>query len=409
MPEQWSEAVLCPIFKKGDITKCENYRGIALLDVTYKVMATCINRRLKQHMEKIVGEYQAGFRKDRSTVDQIFILKQLQEERTARSHARTGSPKKTNKTDKDDPAEHQKQSQDKWSVVRTIPSKNRTPARRSNINYHVQSSTRSNNKEKWHPQNEHDIRKKHQNIAFADDVTCITRTEAEMKKMTKNLIREAKRMGSAINQEKTKFMKMETKQTPAKPLKVTTEEGTTYEFEEVNRFKYLGVVITNKNEMNEEIEERIAKANKSVGRLNRFLRSKNVTRRTKKQIYKTIVRPTVLYASETWTLTNEMEQKLEVWERKILRKIYGGIKELDQWRRRTNREIEEIYGEPTITKIIRAQRLRWLGHVGKTIGKLHNRQAEYRYATQEDSQDNLGPVKADFGQNFVHTHGLQRW
>ncbi|KAJ3653782.1 hypothetical protein Zmor_013016 [Zophobas morio] len=86
--------------------------------------------------------------------------------------------------------------------------------------------------------------------------------------------REAKRMGLAINQEKTKFMKMETKQTPAKPLKVTTEEGTTYEFEEVNRFKYLGVVITNKNEMNEEIEERIAKANKSVGRLNRFLRNK---------------------------------------------------------------------------------------------------------------------------------------
>ncbi|WP_368773652.1 hypothetical protein [Enterobacter cloacae complex sp. 2DZ2F20B] len=46
-----------------------------------------------------------------------------------------------------------------------------------------------------------------------------------MKKMTKNLIREAKRMGLAINQEKTKFMKMETKQTLAKPLKVTTEEG----------------------------------------------------------------------------------------------------------------------------------------------------------------------------------------
>ncbi|KAJ3644059.1 hypothetical protein Zmor_026733 [Zophobas morio] len=67
MPEQWSEAVFCPIFKKGDITKCENYREIALIDVTYK------------HMEKRVGEYQAGFRKNRSTVDQIFILKQLEE------------------------------------------------------------------------------------------------------------------------------------------------------------------------------------------------------------------------------------------------------------------------------------------------------------------------------------------
>ncbi|XP_063919421.1 uncharacterized protein LOC135134627 [Zophobas morio] len=53
-------------------------------------------------------------------------------------------------------------------------------------------------------------------------------------------------------------------------------------------------------------------------------------------------------------------------------------KKLDQWRRRTNREIEEIYGEPTITKIIRARRLRWLGHVGRapeerTIGKVLDR------------------------------------
>ncbi|RYA71701.1 hypothetical protein DD592_26395 [Enterobacter cloacae complex sp. 2DZ2F20B] len=106
-----------------------------------------------------------------------------------------------------------------------MPSKNRTPARRSNINYPVQSSTRSNNKEKGIHTTSTIYEKRHQNIAFADDVTCITRTEAEMKKMTKNLIREAKRMGLAINQEKTKFMKMETKQTLAKPLKVTTEEG----------------------------------------------------------------------------------------------------------------------------------------------------------------------------------------
>ena len=41
------EAVLCPILKKGDNTKCENYRGIEPLDVTYKILATYINRRLK--------------------------------------------------------------------------------------------------------------------------------------------------------------------------------------------------------------------------------------------------------------------------------------------------------------------------------------------------------------------------
>ena len=50
-----------------------------------------------------------------------------------------------------------------------------------------------------------------------------------------------------------------------------------------------------------------------------------------------MIRPTVLDACETWTLTKECEQRLEVWQRKILRKIYGGINEQEQWIRRTNK------------------------------------------------------------------------
>ena len=55
--------------------------------------------------------------------------------------------------------------------------------------------------------------------------------------------------------------------------------------------------------MKEEIEECIIKGSMNLGRLNKFLRSKNVTRQTKKQLYKTVIRPTVLYACDTWTLT----------------------------------------------------------------------------------------------------------
>ncbi|KAJ3648345.1 hypothetical protein Zmor_020155 [Zophobas morio] len=148
---------------------------------------------------------------------------------------------------------------------------------------------------------------------------------------------------------------METKQTPAKPLKVTTEEGTTYEFEEVNRFKYLGVVITNKNEMNEEIEERIAKANKSVGRLNRFLRSKNVTRRTKKQVYKTIVRPTVLYASETEVGSmGTQDTTKDIWRYKRTRPMEKKNKPRDRGNiRRTNNHEDN---QSTETKMARPRR-----------------------------------------------------
>lgn len=78
MPKDWKTAILCPIYKKGDRSICNNYRGIALLDVCYKIFAQIIKERLNLYSTKELGEYQGGFRKGRSTVDQIFTLKQIQ-------------------------------------------------------------------------------------------------------------------------------------------------------------------------------------------------------------------------------------------------------------------------------------------------------------------------------------------
>jgi len=59
--------------------QCKNYRPITLMNVAYKIFATVLSNRLSEIMESKLGEYQAGFRPNRSTVDNIFILGQMHE------------------------------------------------------------------------------------------------------------------------------------------------------------------------------------------------------------------------------------------------------------------------------------------------------------------------------------------
>jgi hypothetical protein len=66
MPQQWRNAIICLIQKKGDRTNCENYRGISLLDVTYKVLTRIIRNRLSLFLDTLIGEYQERLRKGRS-------------------------------------------------------------------------------------------------------------------------------------------------------------------------------------------------------------------------------------------------------------------------------------------------------------------------------------------------------
>jgi|UniRef100_A0A2S2QXC9 sorting nexin-29 len=64
---------------KGDPTNTENYRGISLLDTTYKVLTTDLLNRIEKYASEIIGEYQCGFRKGKSTSDHIFIIRQTME------------------------------------------------------------------------------------------------------------------------------------------------------------------------------------------------------------------------------------------------------------------------------------------------------------------------------------------
>ena len=69
--------------------------------------------------------------------------------------------------------------------------------------------------------------------------------------------------------------------------------------------------------------------------------------------------PVILYACETWTLTLREEKRLQLFENKVLRKIFGPKRDdqIGKWRRLHNSELHDLYGKPDIIRIVKSRRL----------------------------------------------------
>ena len=79
-PLSWKTGLIVKLPKRGDLTNCNNWRGIMLLSVTYKVLSRVVLNRLTTTVDPLLRKEQAGFRKGRSCADQIFTLRQIVEQ-----------------------------------------------------------------------------------------------------------------------------------------------------------------------------------------------------------------------------------------------------------------------------------------------------------------------------------------
>jgi hypothetical protein len=57
LPQQWKESIIVPIYKKGDKTDCNNYRGISLLSTAYKILSNILLARLSPYVNEIIGDH----------------------------------------------------------------------------------------------------------------------------------------------------------------------------------------------------------------------------------------------------------------------------------------------------------------------------------------------------------------
>jgi len=79
--EEWKESCIVPIYKKGDKTDYNNYRGISLLSTTYKIISNILLSWPTPYAEKIIVDHQCGFSRNRSTNDHIFCIRQILEKK----------------------------------------------------------------------------------------------------------------------------------------------------------------------------------------------------------------------------------------------------------------------------------------------------------------------------------------
>ena len=93
--------------------------------------------------------------------------------------------------------------------------------------------------------------------------------------------------------------------------------------ERVEKFKYLGTMLTNQNSIQEDIKSRLKLGNACYYSVQNLLSSSFLSKYLKIKIYGTIILPVVLYGCATWSLTLREERRLRVFENSVEESIWA--------------------------------------------------------------------------------------
>ena len=342
VPLDWKEGYLIKLPKKGDLSNCTNYRGITLLDVSGKVFNRALLNSMKDEIDTKFRDQQAGFRKDRSCVDQIATLRIIIEQ-----SCEWNSPLFINFVD----FEKAFDSVDRdtlWKLLRHygVPVKivniirssyeglscrvihrgqpteafnMRTGVRQGcllspflfliAIDWIMRTATaQARNGIQWTPWLQLD------DLDFADNLALLSHTHRQMQEKTNSVKDSSAQVGLRINRGKTKVLRINT--TTTEPVRLDDDL-----LEEVNSFTYLGSVVDIQGGTEADVKARIGKARAVFLQLKNVWSSKDLTLQTKIKIFNSNVKPVLLYGSETWRTTVATTKKVQTFIKSCLRRI----------------------------------------------------------------------------------------
>jgi sorting nexin-29 len=349
--------------------------------------------RLTPYAEEIIGDQQCGFRHNRSTTDHIFIIRQILKKKWEYNEAvhqlfidfkkaydslrrevlyniliEFGIPMKLVKLIKMCLSETCNRVRVAKHLSDTFPIKNalKQGAGLSPLifNFSLEYTIRrvQTNQEGLQ------LNGTDQLLVYADDVNMLGGSVHSIKKNAEDLMIASKEICLEVNGEKTKYMIMSRNQNAGHRHNINVDNKS---FERVEEFKYLGATLTNRKCIHEEIKSRLKSGNACYHSVQNLLSPRLLSNNKKIRVYRSIILPVFLYGCETWSVTLRKEQRLRVFENRVLRRIFGPKRgaATGDWRRLHNEELNDLYSSPNIIWVMKSKRMRWAGHVARMVEK----------------------------------------
>ena len=148
-------------------------------------------------------------------------------------------------------------------------------------------------------------------LAYADDIALLSEDADVMNIMTEKLAREAGSIGLEINLRKSKIMTVQN----SEDVRVELGEDI---IGEVDSFEYLGSVVYKDEDVRKEVGIRIGKAGSIFSKMKKIWNSRGISLNTKIKLFNGMVIPILMHGSETWKGLKYVENRLRVFQRKII-------------------------------------------------------------------------------------------
>ncbi|KAK3575517.1 hypothetical protein QTP86_029268 [Hemibagrus guttatus] len=369
MPEEWRRSVLVPIFKnKGDVQSCSNYRGIKLMSHTMKLWERVVEARLRKVVE--ICEQQYGFMPRKSTTDAIFALRILMEKYRdgqrelhcvfvdlEKAYDRVPREELWYCMRKSGVAEkYVRVVQDMYERSRTVVrcAVGQTEEFNVEVGLHQGSALSPFLFAIVMDQLSEEVRQESPwTMMFADDIVICSESREQVEENRERWRFALERRGMKVSGSKTEYMCVNEREGSG-TVRLQGEE-----VKKVQEFKYLGSTVQSNGECGKKVKKRVQAGWNGWRKVWGVLCDQKISARIKGKVYRTVVRPAMLYGLETVSLRKRQESELEVAELKMLR-FSLGVTRLDRIRN------EYIRGTAHVGRLgdkVREARLRWFGHV----------------------------------------------